>query len=90
VTLTSADGRRLESHTGTDGGFMINDVPAGSYTLRVDAQGFSPWSQTIATNAAALPLVINLRLAGVSESVNVIGAAPATLARRRSPARGWG
>ena len=79
VTLTSLAGRRQDTRTGGDGSFAFNQIPLGSYTLRVEATGFSSWSQNISAAAQGSPLTIALKVAGLSEAISVVGSAPSTL-----------
>ncbi|HXV13500.1 MAG TPA: von Willebrand factor type A domain-containing protein, partial [Candidatus Krumholzibacteria bacterium] len=41
------EGTRLTTHTGNDGGFLIANVPAGTYTVRVDALGLTSAKQRV-------------------------------------------
>ena len=79
VTLTAAGGRRVESRTGADGAFSFDQVPVGTYTLRVDAPGFSRWSQNVTAGTSATSLTIMLQVAGLSEAVSVVGVTSTTL-----------
>src|SRR3954469_21595106 len=79
VSLSSSSGRRLEAVTGADGGFALDAVPAGPYTLRVEAAGFAPWSQRVSSGPGSGALTITLQVAGLNEAVSVVGAAPTTL-----------
>jgi hypothetical protein len=48
VTLENAATHASRSATSTDSGyFSFGDVPAGSYTIRVQGQGFEPWSSSL-------------------------------------------
>ncbi|MEQ1868701.1 MAG: TonB-dependent receptor [Vicinamibacterales bacterium] len=80
VTLTSPAGRRQETRTGGDGSFSFNQIDRGSYTLRVEATGFSSWGQNILAADQNAPLTIALQVAGLSEAISVVGSAPSTLA----------
>src|SRR5688500_19361160 len=80
VTVTSAAGRKLQSTTSTEGTFAFSDVSAGVYTLQIDAAGFARWSQNVTVAASMAPLTIPLQVAGLSESISVVGTTPATLA----------
>ena len=79
VTLTSPAGRRQDTRTSGDGSFSFDQITIGSYTLRVEASGFSPWSQNIAVAAKGSLLTVALKVAGLSEAISVVGSAPSTL-----------
>ncbi len=79
VTMTSPAGQRQDTRTGGDGSFSFNKIALGSYTLRIEATGFSSWSQNISAAAQGAPLTIALQVAGLSEAISVVGSAPSTL-----------
>ena len=79
VTLTSPTAQRRETRTGGDGSFAFGPLTPGAYTLRVDASGFSIFSQTITATAGAPALTVGLKVAGLSEAISVVGTAPSTL-----------
>lgn len=80
VTLTSTAGRKIGSAAGASGAFSFDDVAPGVYTLQIEAPGFARWSQNVTVGAGGMPLTITLQVAGLSESISVVGATPATLA----------
>jgi iron complex outermembrane receptor protein len=80
VTLTSPAGRRLEAKTGADGLFAFDEPGAGAYTLRVQSEGFAPWSQNVNVGSQTAALTIALKVAGLAEAINVVGTAPTALA----------
>jgi hypothetical protein len=82
VTLTSSAGRRVEARTGGDGAFSFDQAAADTYTLQIDAAGFSRWNQDVRVGDSAAPLNITLRVAGLTEAVSELG-----VRRRRSPLR---
>ncbi|HEX8816174.1 MAG TPA: carboxypeptidase regulatory-like domain-containing protein [Terriglobales bacterium] len=43
----SANGLERSSVTGTDGGYVLAELPAGEYTVSADAPGFSPVAQNV-------------------------------------------
>jgi len=72
VTLTGSGVSARTTQSGSDGGFALPDVPAGSYVLAVDAAGFQRWTQSISVGAAAAgPIDVVLPIPGFSESVAV-------------------
>ena len=64
----------LSATTGPDGTFVIDELPAGDYTLTVTRQGFAPLTSRI-TVAAGPPVRLDLRLpaAEFQEEVVVTG-----------------
>lgn len=79
VTATSAAGRVSTARTAADGGFTFDQLAPAEYTVRVEAPGFSPWTQRVTTAPAASPIVVTLQVAGLSESISVVGVAAARL-----------
>lgn len=78
VSLTSAVGRRMETRTSASGSFSFDQVDAGAYNLRIEAPGFTSWSQRV-TAGAGSPLTITLQVAGLAEAISVVGTAATTL-----------
>lgn len=76
VTLDSAlTGFNASATTGPVGDYIFNNVPFGSYTLRVSAAGFE--AETAGANIRSnLPIVTDFKLsvAGIVESLNVVSA----------------
>jgi hypothetical protein len=76
VALTTADGTPVQAATtGAKGEFTFPDVPAGSYVVRVDVTGFTPFSTDVFTvddggRLLTLPLIV-LAVEGFSTSVVV-------------------
>jgi len=76
VALTTADGTPVQAATtGAKGEFTFPDVPAGSYVVRVDVTGFTPFSTDAFTvddggRLLTLPLIV-LAVEGFSTSVVV-------------------
>lgn len=59
----------------SDGEFQVKDVPEGTYSITVSAQGFRPLTETVTMSAGKTPVLhLQLELAGVSESVEVTSA----------------
>ena len=63
----------LSTTTGSDGTFVIEQIPDGDYTLTVTREGFAPLTSRV-TVAAGLPIRLDLRLpaAAFEEQVVVI------------------
>ena len=57
-----------------DGSFLFGSVRAGQYVLRVNAPGFAAWSQTVRATTGAMELMVTLDIAGLTETVGVVGA----------------
>src|SRR5260370_37260491 len=74
VTLgDAAKGTQLTSMTDSAGSFVFPVVPSGSYTLRVEQQGFAAneTQNVIVTVGAKISLTIPLRIASATEQVEV-------------------
>jgi len=58
-----------------NGEFQVTDMPEGTYTVAVTAQGFRPFEKTVSVTAAKGPVLhLELELATMSSSVEVSGA----------------
>jgi len=79
VTLTPAGGRSLTARTGAAGAFSFGQLAAIDHTLQVDAAGFVRWSQKVTPGSQATSISVTLRVAGLSETVSVLGASPTTV-----------
>jgi iron complex outermembrane recepter protein len=79
VTVVTTDRRPIEAKTGNDGSFAVADLGLGRYTLRVVATGFATWSQTVTASPSSSPITVTLQIAGLSESISVVGTASSTL-----------
>ncbi|HJQ22812.1 MAG TPA: carboxypeptidase-like regulatory domain-containing protein [Blastocatellia bacterium] len=76
VTLTNTGtGVTRTAKTSDDGNYSFNQMPPGTYTLRVEAKGFKTTEQADVQLLVATPKVINLQLevGAVTEVVNVTG-----------------
>jgi hypothetical protein len=76
VTLraVSSDWKR-SSTTGSSGTFEFMAVPVGEYTVSVTSAGFAEMTQPVVVHSGTQPVVhFALRVAGVTESVNVTAA----------------
>jgi TonB family protein len=62
VTAESADGTKRTATAGADGGFRIDDVPAGTYTISVAASGYAGQSYEEQVDPGT-EAEVNLRLA---------------------------
>src|SRR5260370_6823664 len=72
LTESSQDFQLLSTLTDSTGHFEFTRLPAGSYTLRVNQQGFKPFAETISLNAnQSLVVDIGLALDTVVEKLQV-------------------
>src|SRR5262245_5999957 len=62
VTLIAADGSQKSATTNADGVYTINSVAPGAYTLRVAANGFTPYEKTELAIAAGPRTTHDVRL----------------------------
>lgn len=79
VTLVnSATSFSRETQTGTDGGYLFAEVIPGTYTLTVEAQGFSRYQEAGVVLQVQLPATANVRMkvGSISETVSVTAEAP--------------
>jgi iron complex outermembrane receptor protein len=81
VTLTSVARRTVMTLASADGAFRFDGLVPAEYTVHVDAPGFVQWSQKVTASPQSTMLTIELQVAGVAESVNVVGTSPTTLTR---------
>jgi iron complex outermembrane recepter protein len=74
VVLAPATGSARSTRSRADGTFTIDGVPAGTYTVRVEASGFMPFAESVTVGASAATVNIGLQVAGIVEGVTVQGA----------------
>jgi len=74
VVLAPATGATRSARSQADGTFTFNLVPAGIYTIRVEAVGFTPFAQSVTVGTTAATVTASLQVAGVAEDVTVQGA----------------
>ncbi len=73
VALVTGATTSKTTRTGVDGTFTLDAVPTGSVTLRVGAPGFETITKAVAVTATMAPITVVLPVAGVVESVGVVG-----------------
>ena len=73
VTLAGEAPPARIATTGADGTFAFDAVRPGQYTLQVNAPAFAAWSRVLRMTSAPTDLVITLDIAGLSETVGVVG-----------------
>ena len=73
VTLISEAGAIRTVATQTAGAFTFDSVRPGQYTLQVNSRGFASWSQIVRAGAESGDLMVTLDVAGLSETVGVVG-----------------
>jgi len=84
---SSLDSKLLATVTDSTGHFEFTQLPAGSYTLRVNQQGFKPFAETISLNAKqSLVVDIGLAFDTVVERVEVKEQATNVSTEHSSPA----
>ena len=70
ITLVAADGSQKSATTNADGVYTINSVAPGAYTLRVAANGFTPYEKTELAIAAGPRTTHDVRLVvGIEKQV---------------------
>ncbi|MSO81794.1 MAG: TonB-dependent siderophore receptor [Acidobacteria bacterium] len=74
VVLTGETGPARVTRTSQAGAFVFEAVRPGPYTLLVTSRGFAPWSQVVRLTGDRTGLTITLDVAGISETVGVVGA----------------
>ncbi|MCR4375772.1 MAG: TonB-dependent receptor [Acidobacteria bacterium] len=80
LVLSDGQGERAQAATGADGAFSLTAGLPKRGRLRVTARGFAPVDVPL-TSETPVPLQIRLKLAGLSETVTVRGAADTVRAR---------
>jgi hypothetical protein len=75
VQVVSAAGATLTATTNGTGGYNLNNVPAGTYTIQVNVTGFAPYEKDMVVIPAGgeLQLDISLTLQQQQEQVTVSG-----------------
>src|SRR5204862_5877397 len=78
ITLTSTTSGAIRTTVSDSvGRYVIANVPAGTYTLKVELSGFAPQTSSVVLNVGgAVSLDNKLRLAGAAESVSVTAETP--------------
>jgi iron complex outermembrane recepter protein len=74
VGLVPASGGPRSTRTRADGSFTFDGVPAGTYTVRIEAAGFAPFAESVTVAASGATVNPTLKVAGVVEGVTVQGA----------------
>ena len=75
-----------QARTGTDGSFVINNIPPNKYEFQASLDGFQPYrSEVTIQTAVPLTLTIQLELAGQQQSVTVEGSPEAILETKTVP-----
>jgi hypothetical protein len=79
VTITAqGTGRTATATTGTDGGFVIPQLPAGAYDLQIEASGFRRALQVglLLETGQTKRVALTLETGAVTDAVTVTGEAP--------------
>jgi len=83
VTLRGG-GQVLDTQSGADGGYSFRGIPAGTYTLGVQAQGFAPYSQAgvaivagqLRQSDVSLAIEVEQQKVTVTGEANTVGLRP--------------
>ena len=78
IEVTQADsGLHRTGKTGTDGSFVLPNLPVGPYTFQASAAGFSAYQQTgiVLRVGEDLLIIAHMQLGTVPQAVEVSGAA---------------
>lgn len=73
VILTPATGAPQTAQSGADGSFGFEGLPQPNYTLQVNSPGFAAWSQVLRLASGGTEVSVTLDVAGLSETVGVVG-----------------
>jgi iron complex outermembrane recepter protein len=79
IQLTPAEGASRTSYSGSDGTFAFEGLRGGDYTLQINSPGFASFSRVMRVASEPADLTITLDIAGLSETVGVIGTGASTL-----------
>lgn len=79
VTLSPVAGNARTTRTANDGSFTFEQLPAGDYTVEIEAPGFTTARQRVNIASATRTLNVPLQIAGLVEDVSVTGSAATTL-----------
>jgi|SRR5882724_1844212 len=73
ITLSSTQSQwSRETTTNDNGEFTIDAVPAGTYSLRVEREGFTPISQSLVIASDTAPILhLAMDLTGMTQAVEV-------------------
>ena len=88
VILTPAAGPAQTAQSAADGTFGFEGLRLPNYTLQVNSPGFAAWSQVLRLASGRTDVAVTLDVAGLSETVGVVGTGvsplvvPAPTARR--------
>jgi iron complex outermembrane receptor protein len=72
VVLTPGSGTARTTQSGGDGSFTFSGLRGADYTLQVNSPGFAAWSQVLRITGSR-DLTVTLDVAGLSETVGVVG-----------------
>ncbi len=67
--VVSLEGTDFEAITARDGSFVLNNVPAGQYSLNITGSNFRPFNQSITVVAGSNSRVNDVQLAAITGSV---------------------
>jgi iron complex outermembrane receptor protein len=73
VLLTPPSGPAQTTQSSAGGTFNFEGLRRAEYTLQVNSPGFAAWSQVLQLVAGQTELMVTLDIAGLSETVGVVG-----------------
>lgn len=75
ILINTATGATVETTSGADGNFTLPNLQPGRYQVTASFTGFQPVTlqEVIVETARSIDLVVQFKVAGVSEKVNVVG-----------------
>ena len=73
VILTPAAGPAQTAQSAADGTFGFEGLRLPNYTLQVNSPGFAAWSQVLRLASGRTDVAVTLDVAGLSETVGVVG-----------------
>jgi hypothetical protein len=87
TVVVEADGQRRSATTGSDGSYVLSNVPSGNVTLTAQLSGFLTSTQMVQFDQGGQQVDLRLEVAGVSEYVTVTAQSP-TLNTQQSQVSG--
>src|SRR5579859_7036576 len=91
VTLTGAGGAGLVAQTNEEGKYVFRNLPAGTYSVRIDLKGFATFEKTGIVIAPGKPEAVDaqMQVSMEKENVNVQSEASTSTSTRRTMRAPW-